>query len=105
MDSQQELLIAVNNELQLSLNASSRESLVTELAAFINDLINKDFQKLVFLLYRVDVNEHKLKRILKENEGVNAGNTIAQLIIERELQKINSRKQFQQGDISEEEKW
>ena len=105
MDNQHELIIAVNNELGLVLNASSIESLVEELAAHVNDLITRDFQKLIFLLYRVDVNEHKLKRILKENQGLNAGTTIAELIIERELQKIKSRKHFHNRDTNEEEKW
>jgi hypothetical protein len=76
------------------------------LADYINHLIQTDFQKLVFILYRIDVNETRLKRILKENKGEDAGRIISNLIIERQLQKIKSRKEFRQDDdIDENEKW
>lgn len=79
---------------------------IEKLAVFINDLINHDFQKLVNILYRVDVNEKKLKQLLKENPGSDAGRIIAELIIERQIQKIKSRRENKkQNDISDEEKW
>jgi hypothetical protein len=40
------------------------------------------------------VDENKLKRILKEDAGKDAADIIARLIIEREIQKIETRKQF-----------
>lgn len=84
----------------------SLESLEEKLGEHINQLILDDFQKLVSLLYRVDVDESKIKRILRENQGKDAGNILAVLIIERQLQKIISRKQYKpEDDISKEEKW
>lgn len=78
-----------------------------KLSVAINELILSDFDKLVLLLYRLDVDEKKLRTILKEKPGTDAGNTIANLIIERQVQKIESRQQSSQRDntISEEEKW
>lgn len=78
-----------------------------KLSVQINYLIEKDFQKLLSLLYRVDVSEPKLKNLLLEHPGENAGNIIAELIIERQLQKIKSRQEFRQKDknIDENEKW
>ena len=77
------------------------------LAAHINNLIETDFNKLVAILYRLDVSETKLKRLLEENTGRDAGIIIADLIIERQIQKIRSRRQFNQRDdnIDENEKW
>ena len=77
------------------------------LADRINHLINTDFERLVSLLYRMDINEKKLKQLLQENPGTDAGPIIAELVIEREIQKIKSRRQFNQRDpdISEEDKW
>ena len=74
----------------------------------ITHLIQNDFQKLVSILYRIDVNERKLKYLLQENVGADAAVIIADLIIERQLEKIKSRSQFspQQDDsIPDEEKW
>jgi hypothetical protein len=78
-----------------------------QLSAYINTLIKEDFDKLITYLYRIDVNEQKLKSLLQQNPNEDAGNIIATLIIERQQQKIKTRKQFSQRDSSfdAEEKW
>lgn len=85
----------------------SNSEIRRQLSVAINEMILSDFDKLVMLLYRLDINETKLRKILNENPSHDAGNIIADLIIERQLQKIKSRQQFSQRDnnISEEEKW
>jgi hypothetical protein len=86
---------------------NSKEELRTLLAARINDLIIHQFDKLVSLLYRIDISEYKLKQLLASNPSTDAGVVIANLIIERQVQKIKSREQFRnrENNISEEEKW
>ena len=78
-----------------------------KLSPYINELINTDFEKLVQLLYRLDIDEKKLKKVLKDNPDHNAGEMISELIIERQLEKIRSRQQFNRrnDDIDENEKW
>jgi len=73
----------------------------------INELIEKDFQKLVNLLYRLDVSEEKLRKQLDQNPGKDAGEIITVLILERQEQKIKSRGQYSKRDdnIDEAEKW
>jgi hypothetical protein len=84
----------------------SLELLKERLSSHINFLIQTDFQKLVSLLYRVDVSESKLKHLLKENPDYDAANIIAELIIERQLQKIKSRQEHRKDEnISDDEKW
>ena len=84
----------------------SFDLLKEQLSLHINSLIHLDFQKLVSILYRVDVSESKLKHLLKENQGFDAANIITDLIIERELQKIRSRQEYRNDEnISDEEKW
>lgn len=82
-------------------------SLLNELSSYINELILTDFSKLVQILYRLDIPENKLKQLLADNAGKDAGKIIAEMIIERQIQKIKSRQQFHQRDknISEDEKW
>ena len=106
MNIHDELVLTVNKELEVAFPVDSSEELVNQLTLFINDLINRDFQKLVFILYRIDINENKLKNILVKNEGENAAGIIAHLIIEREIQKIKSRKEFgATTEFNNEEKW
>jgi hypothetical protein len=81
--------------------------LLQQLAERINHLIVHDFGYLVSLLYRLDISEKKLKQLLAENETADAGMLIAEMIVQRQAEKINSRRQFKQNDsaISDEEKW
>jgi hypothetical protein len=71
----------------------SWEELKEKWGQYINGLIENDFQKLIGLLYRIDVPENKLRQMLKEYPGENAGKIIASLIMERLLQKIRSREE------------
>lgn len=87
---------------------TNRDQLELLLAEKINNLILHDFSLLVHILYRIDVSEKKLKALLKENAGVNAGRIIAALVIERQLEKIRSRR-YNDRDINniigENESW
>jgi hypothetical protein len=94
----QSLILSINNQLNTQLpDTLSKENLLQTLSEYINFLIQKDFQKLVSILYRIDVSENKLKQVL-ENSNEEAGKIIATLIIERQEQKIKSRQQFSQRD-------
>ena len=84
------------------------------LANRINEMINRDFSALVQLLYRIDVSESKLRQLLQENATSDAGRIIAQLILERQWQKILSRRKYSRpgdpppgapGDTDDVERW
>ena len=101
----EQALEEVSKELEVTVKDHSitRQVLIEK----INDLINTDFQKLVSILYRMDVSEIKLKQLLNEKAGTNAALIIADLMIERQAEKIRSRQQFNMRDenISNDEKW
>lgn len=79
---------------------------VAALAARINRLITDDFSGLINLLYRLDISEAKLKKLLSEHPQEDAGKIIADLIVERQQQKLQARQQFHREDnIPEDEKW
>jgi hypothetical protein len=71
----------------------SMEELLEKWGQYFNSLIENDFHQLISLLYRIDVSEHKLRRMLRENPSENAGKMIASLMVERLLQKIRSREE------------
>ena len=102
-----DLIQSVNNELALDLpNNISLAQLKEQLAAHINHLINHDFEKLVYYLYRIDVNEKKMKALL-QSPHENSGELIAQLIIDRQLEKQKTKEEFRkkENETDEEEKW
>lgn len=102
-----DLIPILRQSLEIDLPENISFDLLKErLSSHINFLIQSDFQKLVSILYRVDVSEFKLKNLLKENQGFDAANIITDLIIERQLQKIKSRQEHRNDEnVSEDEKW
>lgn len=98
-----EKIVSVTNSIQQIPESEKREQLIT----LINELINKDFQALVQLLYRIDVDEKKIRLYLNQNINEDSASIIADLIIERQLQKIESKKDFsnKKNGESDEEKW
>jgi hypothetical protein len=102
----EQVLQAVSNELEVVLNEKNYTFARQILAERINELINSDFQKLVSILYRADISEAKLKQLLKTNPGTDAGLIIADLMIERQEQKIRSRQEYKRDEnISDDERW
>jgi hypothetical protein len=77
-----------------------------EFTAYINYLITNHFEKLIYLLYRIDVSEAKIKHLLETKTEGNAGELIANAIIERQMEKVASRKKYQQtNEVNEDEQW
>ena len=95
-------ILSVTNALQ----PESVKEMRNQLILLINELINKDFHSLIQLLYRIDVSEKKIRAYLSEKPNEDAACVLADLIIERQLQKIETRKKFSSGNrSSSEEEW
>jgi len=96
-------IIAATNTKEIVSGEKTREQLI----ALINELINKDFHALVQLLYTIDVSEKKIRAYLEDNSEKDSASVLADLIIERQLQKIDSRKKYRTNNEAEndEEKW
>ena len=60
----------------------------------IEELAEKDMEKLLWILYRIDVSEKKLNQVLAQTAPADFSKVIADLIIERQIKKIETRKQF-----------
>ena len=102
------LIDQINNDLALQLEPRlSEEALIAALGQFVNELIQSDFDHLIRILYRTDIQEATLKQLLKTHADQDAGHIIAVLIVERQKQKLESRKQFMQSsdDIPLDERW
>ena len=82
----------VNDSFSLQANENNFLDFLTEK---INFMIVNDFNKLIYILYRADINEQKLNRLLAENKKEDAGKIIAALFIQRQLEKIKSRKEWE----------
>jgi hypothetical protein len=84
---------------------NSYEYLQKQLSQYLNSLIADDFNKLIQILYRLDISEALIKKVLKDNEELSS-DILANIIIEREVHKIEIRKSFKSDDnIPDDEKW
>ncbi len=96
-------IISAANSIEQVPKEKTREDLIS----LINELIDKDFQSLIQFLYRIDVDEKKIRIFLEKNSDKDSASVLADLIIERQIQKIESRKKFNQKNNAgdDEEKW
>ena len=84
---------------------NSYEAFKNILVQKIRELINTNFAELVNILYRLDISEKKLKEQL-QNDNPDSAGVIADMIIQRQIEKIETRTLFKNHqDIPENEKW
>ena len=98
------LQLLEENDVSFSSFAEFRKFIIQK----INNWINNDFEHLLYLLYRIDVHEDKVRKLMQEHKGENAAEIITDLIIDRQKQKIETRKLFQfknPVDVDESELW
>jgi len=62
-------------------------------------LLENKYDALINILYRIDVNEEKLAKLFSETNRTSIPDALADLIIERQLQKIKIRQQYRSGTI------
>lgn len=86
--------IATSEKL-VSIEKQTYEELERELSKYLNNLLVSDYNKLIAILYRIDISQEKAVAALAENaEKESAGETLARLIVERQLQKVKTRSAF-----------
>ncbi len=84
------------NNLQLKdFKTTSEEEQFQKIVDYLDHLVTYDFNKLLSILYRVDVSEDKAKMALanKKHSQTN-GYILAKLLIEREAEKIKWRAHY-----------
>ena len=69
----------------------------TALSERIRLLMNNEYEKLLQILFRIDVNEIKLKKAFKENMFDDMPPIIADLVIERQIIKARLRTSTQEN--------
>ena len=83
----------------------SEDELVRILGVRINELITKDMALLISILYRIDVDENKLREMLRQHRDSDGAMVIAHLVVERQKQKQRSREMYKKDQTGEEELW
>ena len=97
---------ALLQTLQQDVTTAEFESKKKALMQRVAYLILHDFDRLLRLLYTVDVDERVLKHLLQQQPQPDAATVITELLIQRQLKKLQTRQQFNTGTKPpEEEAW
>ena len=58
----------------------------------IEYLLHSNMERLMWILYRIDIDERKLKKLLEQDDETPPAEIIANAIITRQIEKYHSRK-------------
>ncbi|CAM3497473.1 hypothetical protein POKO110462_05705 [Pontibacter korlensis] len=93
------ILSGTTNHLQRifevdNLPSSDLEALEFKLAHIVQQLLRHDFNRLLHILYRIDVDERKVKEAMIDADEEIIALRIARLILKREIQKTEIRLRY-----------
>ncbi len=96
-----QLNLLINKHLPDTINPISegtpQEDLAEAVRQRIKFLLDTDMERLLHTLYRIDVAESKVRKILSETDPDLIDMALAELIIERIQQKIETRRKYSQS--------
>jgi hypothetical protein len=96
---EKDFLISENISLIPAANLVSLEEFKKYLTEKLKFLLDEKFDILVNILYRIDISEKKLSQLFSGKNRDSIPAALADLIIERQLQKIRLRKLYNEGKL------
>ena len=89
-------IISGSFELE-KVNEITLEQIQKVLTARIREMLDKNVEKLLHILYRIDVNQKKTDKIFNSPFKDEIAENLAAAVIERQLEKIETRKKYRQS--------
>jgi len=65
----------------------------------MKDMLDKNYNLLINTLYRIDISEKKLAELFSAKNKESIPQKLADLIIERQIEKINYRRRYREGNL------
>ena len=91
--------MADNTSLIPSTDLASLEEFRKYLTEKLKYLLDEKFDTLVNILYRIDISEKKLSQLFSGNNRDSIPASLAEMIIERQLEKLRLRKLYKEGKL------
>ncbi|REG84664.1 hypothetical protein [Algoriphagus antarcticus] len=73
---------------------SDEEKVIATLTKVISYMLDREFERLLQICYRIDLGEEKLKKILHESEPDQVATDLAMALWNRQKQKVEIRKRY-----------
>jgi hypothetical protein len=106
MNENEQLVSLINNDLGsleesllIPVSGLDRDSIREKLALLIAHLMQNHFERLCQAMYRLDVSEAKFNQAMNENPVEEIPYAIADLVIEREMQKVRTRIMYKRKEL------
>jgi len=96
LSDQSQLIVSICNKFEIDSETVSLENLKEILNLKVVYLLTYEMEKLLQLFYRLDLNEKKVKEIFAQSSAHKIAPALVDLILERELEKIETRKKYNQ---------
>lgn len=84
-------IISKDFDIENNLSENQLREMMVDAFAY---LVDRDFPKLIQILYKADVDQYQLKALLESAEGLNAAEVIADAYIARQKAKVETWKRY-----------
>lgn len=86
-------------DVEFEQGQENRKELLEAITIRVNELLKSDPGLLFSYLYRLDVLEHKVRQVMSPDNNKNPAESLAFLILERQLQRLKTKVTFKQKPI------
>ncbi|MFD2035667.1 hypothetical protein ACFSKL_12760 [Belliella marina] len=90
-------LINKDFELKTTEKVDLEDQLIELLTPVIYQMLNRDFEKLLQICYRIDLDENQLKYILHESNPEHIASELAKAITKRQMKKVEIRRKYSES--------
>lgn len=95
----------IKGDFELSSAPESEAALLDMLAERIDQMLSTQPEYLMSMLYRMDVLEHKINRVMHPAAPEPAPMGLARLVLERQLQRVETKRNIKPAPLDDWEEW
>jgi len=89
----------IEKELLGDQSLDNENQVLEMIRARVDELLEKDPELLMSYLYRLDILEVNLKKVLAKDSGIPIAEGFSQLIFKRQLQRVATKRKYKQDPI------
>lgn len=101
LDDELDELVQTNLQEKLAHDQVNNEELIHVMAERIRELLAGDLEALMSMMYRLDIDEAKMKLAFSKDNIEDPAISLAKIIIERQKRRMDTKKKYQQPPLSD----
>jgi nitrate reductase beta subunit len=95
-----DVIVLLNKDLQLTVAMDLTEDQILEILRYrISEMLIADKDLLMSYLYRLDIPMDQIAKVLRVTNIIPAEESLARLILTRQIQRIKTKKKYKQNPI------